>query len=331
MDIKQGLIDALDVLLKDRQAKGEVWKVKAYKKALSTIRAFDGPIKDAADVEALKLGKGAIADKAMELLATGQVHAVKLVDAGQIELNDAMDLLQGVAGIGQVKARELVMQHGVRTIDDLRADETVLNEKQRIGLRYYENFKARIPRAEMNKHAALMAAVIPEVHAGITYEITGSYRRNEKDSGDIDVLITCADPEVCRDGGATLITAIVEKLKAGSYLYETLAKGDKKYMGVCKLKRHQTYRRFDLIFAAPETYPFTLLYFTGSATFNILMRNHALANGYSLSEYGLKSQRAGQSDADTSRFRTEEDIFAFLGLAYTPPDKRTKTAKLELL
>ena len=328
MDIKPQLIEALDILLKDRQAKGEIWKAKAYKKALATIRAFEGPIKDAADVDALNLGKGAIADKAMELLSTGQVQAVKLVDTFQIELNDAMDLLQGVAGIGQVKARELVIKHGVRTIDDLRANETLLNEKQQIGLRHYEHFKARIPRAEMNKHAALMAAVIPTVHAGITYEITGSYRRGEKDSGDIDVLITCADPTVCQDGGATLINAIVDRLKADSYLYETLAKGEKKYMGVCKLKRHQTYRRFDLIFATPEAYPFTLLYFTGSASFNILMRNHALSKGYSLSEYGLKSQKAGQPDADISQFRTEENIFAFLDLVYVTPDKRTKTASL---
>jgi DNA polymerase beta len=316
-DIKARLLDSLEILRKDRQAQGDVWKVRAYSKAIRTIKDFEGPITTLADVEALKLGKGAIAEKAIELLKTGHIEAAEVIAPVQQETAAAIDLLEGVAGIGQVKARELVAQ-GIKTIEALRANEVLLNDKQKIGLKYYEDFQARIPRAEMDRHATAIATVMPP---GLRYAITGSYRRKEKDSGDIDVLLCSTD--------ASVLTTIVESLQTAGYLYETLAKGDKKYMGVCKLKRHRTFRRFDLITCTPEAYPYTLLYFTGSATVNILMRNHALARGYSLSEYGLKPTVA--SSPVPPALETEADIFAFLGLAYMAPEERTKAAALQLL
>jgi DNA polymerase beta len=315
MDIKPQLLESLEILRKDRQAQGDVWKVRAYIKAIRTVKDFVGPITTLADVEALKLGKGAIAEKAVELLKTGHIEAADVIAPVQQETNAAIDLLEGVAGIGQVKARELVGR-GIKTIEALRENAAeLLNDKQKIGLKYYEDFQARIPRAEMDKHAVAIGAAMP---TGLQYALTGSYRRREKDSGDIDVLLCSTDPSV--------LTTIVERLQAAGYLYETLAKGDKKYMGVCKLKRHRTFRRFDLITCTPEAYPYTLLYFTGSATINVLMRNHALSRGYSLSEYGLKP--TSPSTPAPPAMQTEEDIFAFLGLAYMTPEDRTKMATL---
>lgn len=319
-DIKQQLIESLEILLTDRKAKGEVWKARAYATAIKKIHEYNKPIVSMDDIMALKLGKGAIAEKAIELLETGEVSALEAVDPDIMKHNAAIELFEGIACIGEVKARELVIVHGITSIFELRArEDSVLNSKQRIGLRYYEDFQARIPRKEMSKHAAFLETVIP---SEITYQITGSYRRGEKSSGDIDLLISCAGV------GSEILDHLITRLTKEGYLYETLAKGDKKYLGVCKMKYHRTYRRFDIVFTTPETYPFALLYFTGCASFNILMRNHALSMGYSLSEYGLKPMNATTKAVKLPIFQSEEDVFAFLGLIYVPATERITKAIL---
>jgi len=323
MDYKDTIIHALEVLLKDNKAKGENFKVKAYSNAIRQIKMHTGPIRGEADLTGIGgIGKS-IHAKIVEVFATGQVHQVEAIQNDPD--SETIQVLQGVAGIGPAKAKELVQQN-IRTIQDLRNNPAVLNDKQQIGLKYYDDFLARIPRKEMDKHAAAVATVIEKIKPGLAHNITGSYRRGAKNSGDIDVLLSCTDEDCTQ-----LLTGIVEQLQKEGYLYETLAKGDKKYMGVCKLKRHKTFRRFDLMYATPDRYAFTLLYFTGDGEFNIQMRNHALSLGYSLSEYGLKytkGARKGELVNDT--FNSEEDIFSFLGLKYVEPQNR-KAGALSVL
>jgi DNA polymerase/3'-5' exonuclease PolX len=66
----------------------------------------------------------------------------------------------------------------------------------------------------------------------------------------------------------------------------------------------------------PHEWPFALLYFTGSGTFNERQRLVAKKMGYSLSEHGLK-------DVDTKEYvpglTSEKDIFKFLDMTYLVP------------
>jgi DNA polymerase beta len=320
MACKQKIIQHLEILLKDRKAKNEVFKVKAYAKAIKQIQGHNGEIQTAIDVKNLKLGAG-ITKKVLELLETGVMQDVQEVVQGnqdQFEMAAAVDLFTKVSGIGPVKAKELVEEHGLRSIDELKARcKDLLNDKQRIGLKYYHHFQERIPRAEMDKHnklitSALEALAIP----GLVFQVTGSYRRGAQESGDIDVLISSTENVI----GSELLDTVVSNLSEKGYLYEQLAKGDKKYMGVCKLPRHRTYRRLDLIFTSIEQYPFALLYFTGSGDFNVEMRQYALQKGLSLSEYGLK--KVSKQTYVKHAFGTEEDIFEYLGLEFVEPKNR---------
>ena len=92
------------------------------------------------------------------------------------------------------------------------------------------------------------------------------------------------------------------------------------------MRRH--FRRIDFMLTQEHEYPFALLYFTGSGPFNVAMRNFALSKGYSLSEYGLKDAN-GKFVGDA--FRTEEDIFEFLGLKYIPPEQRININNVNML
>jgi hypothetical protein len=332
MDYKHLIVENLQVLLQENKAKKEVFKVKAYSKAIQQLQSHPGPIHTIEDIKGIEgIGKS-MHTKIVELFETGKMHQVveiKEANAEQQKELDAIEVLQGIAGIGPSKAHELVTQHHLLTIQDVREHEDLLNDKQKIGLKYYDDFKARIPRKEMEKHAAFLDTIIKSVNPNVIYQITGSFRRGEPSSGDIDVLLSCKEEVDCNQ----LLSAIVTKLQGKKYLYETLAQGEKKYMGVCKLSRHKTFRRFDLIYTAFDKFPYTLLYFTGSGDFNVQMRNYALSKGYSLSEYGLKHTKGknkGEFIDNNADLKTEEDIFQFLGLKYVEPYARKAGAIHEL-
>ena len=106
-------------------------------------------------------------------------------------------------------------------------------------------------------------------------------------------------------------------LQKEGYLYETLAKGTKKYNGMSKLSGYLTFRRIDIMITKPEEYPFAILYFTGSKDFNTLMRQHALDRGLSMNEYSLKDMKTKK--IVNHIFKTEKDIFKYLEYTYVEP------------
>ena len=77
----------------------------------------------------------------------------------------------------------------------------------------------------------------------------------------------------------------------------------------------------------PESYGSLLQHFTGSKHHNIALREYALKNGLSLSEYGIrKSQTPGSK---IQKFKTEKEFYRYLGLEYIEPELREDTGEIE--
>jgi DNA polymerase beta len=230
--------------------------------------------------------------------------------------------LQKIAELGPVKAKELVEKHGIHSIDELKQRQELLNDKQKIGLKYYETADLRIPRTEVKKHEKIYETVIklnPSLNE-LTFSINGSYRREMKDSGDIDILLS--HPE----NNMSCFRVFVDALLEQGYLIDTLAYGNKKYMGYGKLLAGDSIpRRIDIIYCPPNEYPFAQLYFTGSGAFNVRMREYATSKGYKLNEKGLIDLKTNELVKHS--FEKEDDIFQYLGLSYVEPSKRIETYK----
>ena len=79
-------------------------------------------------------------------------------------------------------------------------------------------------------------------------------------------------------------------------------------------------RRIDIMYTSPKEYPFAILYFTGSAEFNVKMRNDLLERGYTLNEYGVKFTNKTQKI--DHYFVTEKDIFSYFEYEYLKPENR---------
>ena len=92
--------------------------------------------------------------------------------------------------------------------------------------------------------------------------------------------------------------------------------GDTKYMGICKIKESH-FMRIDIRLIPKESYPFALLYFTGSKKTNTIMRNQAIKLGFKLNEYSLNDKYN-----KPIFLYSEKAIFEYLNLDYKEPENR---------
>jgi DNA polymerase/3'-5' exonuclease PolX len=323
-DRKVILLRNLQALVQMERERKQVFKVRAYDRVRKQIEALPGPVRSMEDLGGVTGMGESIRAKVAELF---EADALQQTEA-TMETLDATSTFMEIMGIGPVKARELVEKHGVRTLEDLRARaDELLNDKQKMGLKYVEAFRQRIPRAEMLKHEAFLKKAIQGVDPGLTFEVVGSFRRGAASSGDIDVLITHRDASVDMAARFEAVRRALQQASSRPYIVDVFGQGDSKLLGVCKLPRHRTFRRIDLMVTPPDQYPFALLYFTGSQQFNIDMRARALEKGVSLSQHGFKHAAGAQKGewvkGDSNHvFETEQDVFAFLDMPYVPPTQR---------
>ena len=143
--------------------------------------------------------------------------------------------------VGSSSAAKLMLW-GISSPADLRRDKEAyesLNSAQRIGLRHVEDFKKRIPRAEVEEIGKVVREVVDALGEGkLRTELCGSYRRGKPSSGDVDVLIT---PYRDEDHASVVFDAIIAELTKRGFLTDHLAhdtncniKRKRSYMGVCK-------------------------------------------------------------------------------------------------
>ena len=329
-DYRPAILDALQTLKQRELALKQPFKARAYGTVIKQLQLQQDPkhIHTMADLADIKGMGEKIREKVKEILETGQLRAAEA--AKETYSLKAHDELQGVYGIGPTKATELIRK-GIHSVEELRQkvleDKTILNDKQRIGLLYYEDLLQRIPRLEMTEHETLL------LHAPMHAELVGSYRRGADSSGDIDVLLRAPRGQTVKDT-QSMFYQYVQKLINEGYIQEVLALGPHKCMAIARLPSRPS-RRLDLLVTPDEEYACALLYFTGSDRFNVAFRQHALQKGYTLNEHRLQRQRQEQEQEqkDSSEIpymTTEHDLFDFLGLEYVAPHDRVDVSSLRM-
>ena len=328
--LNEKFIDLMDKLAAVVANQGETanermqsrFKARAYKKAQETMMAYQGDILNPAQLKGLPGIGETIMEKLKEYVTTGKLRLLER------EKENPINLLAEVYGIGAVKAKELV-DKGVKDLDQLRErQDELLNDTQKVGLKYHADIMRRIPRTEIAKYDQIFSAdfqkvltAFPSAAAASRFEIVGSYRRGAADSGDIDMIITSSDKNVFK--------AFVDALIGQKIIVEVLARGPTKCLVITRLPDEPYARRVDFLYASPEEYPFAVLYFTGSKNFNTVMRARALELGYTLNEHEMskmepktKGEKSKKGEKVGHIFKDEKDIFDFLGLAYKTPQER---------
>ena len=312
-NMKPQFIQMLKDLAYIMRTRKEFMRAKAYDNARETVETWDGPITDPKQLEG-KPGIGkTILEKMGVFIATG---SLKILDEEKDALHKkrAMDVFSEIYGVGEKKASDIV-DKGITTLAQLEAQRAqVLNDKQRIGLKYYRDILERIPRSEIEDYEKSFLTSAASLK-NLRLQIVGSYRRQMPDSGDIDVILTSEEPKD--------FVAFVDAMLKENIIVEVLSRGPSKCLVITKLPWAKHARRVDFLYTSPKEYPFAVLYFTGSKGFNTVMRERALTMGLTMNEHGfsrMEGKKKGEPVTDV--FTTEKDIFDYLNMEYMEPQER---------
>lgn len=305
-------IEMTDELAMYKTKRGDHFRARAFQKANESLVMHPHEINASNYKELSKLpGIGeTIIHKFGELIETGSLRALER------ERNDPKNIFSDIYGVGPKKADDLV-EKGVKTLEELKSRQNeLLNEKQRIGLRHYDDILKRIPRSEIDDYVKLFQTSFDDVKTDdAEMQIVGSYRRGAQTSGDIDVVVTSSEQSI--------FNAFMDKLLEKNIITDILSRGNTKSLVVGKLPSSSTHRRIDFLYTPKDEFPFALLYFTGSKIFNTVMRARALSMNYSLNEHGIYTMNGKKKGEKVQRhFATEEDIFQFLNMEYKEPNQR---------
>jgi DNA polymerase (family 10) len=302
---------------------GDSFRVGAYRKAASRIRetpssvaqlALDGRAK-----ELQGIGK-TIEQKIVEVVEDGEIHALTKRKA---EVPPEVATFMRLPGLGPKTARRIWHELGITTVSDLRAaaEEQRLRGLAGLGAKSEEKILAalRAPKAEAGPRRVLLGTTLPKLRAVVEtlaahpaadkVSIAGSSRRYRETVRDLDIIATASDPGALLDHFCSL-----------RWVVDVAAKGPTKATVVS----HEGLR-FDLRVVPPESYGNLLQHFTGSQQHNIRLREAAVRRGFSVSEYSVTVVETGEEHA----FATEEEVYAFLGYDWIPPELREGLDELD--
>ena len=306
---------------------GDEWRIRAYRKAIATLRNHTMKVSTKEEAGALPNIGPRLAEKIEEIVFT---RGLRRLDNAKAEPTDqVLQTFMGVYGAGIKQASEWV-NAGYRTLDEL-VEKASLTPNQQIGVAHYEDFATRIPRSEVEKHGSMVRTALQKLDPSFEVIIGGSYRRGAKDSGDIDCIITRPDTGAAHLRN-TILGQLVPQLTESGFLVANLAMTSKddgsKWHGASCLPGSKIWRRMDLLLVPSDEMGAALIYFTGNDIFNRSLRLLASTKGMRLNQRGLyKDVMRGKNreklcEGTLVEGKDEKKIFEALNVPWRPPEHR---------
>jgi DNA polymerase (family X) len=299
----------------------QAFKARAYENAIAGIEAHPGDIDGMTKAELTKIkGVGsATADKIIELGETGTVTKLERL---REEFPPEFVELAKIPGLGPKTLKMIRSQLGVENLKDLqealeaerlrelpglgeKSEEKIKKAIDRLGLHGKDR---RTPLVEVYGLARSLAARIEGTEGVEAAVPCGSVRRFSETIGDVDIVAATSDP-----------VRVHSTVLGFPEVSDVVGSGDTK---TSFLTREGL--QVDVRTVAPDQLGSALLYFTGSKAHNIQLRQRSIDKGWLLSEYGLFD------GDDVVASKTEEDVYAALGMQFIPPTMREGGGEVEL-
>ncbi len=315
--------DQLELLADMLELTGEAsFRVIAYRRAAQRVRENAGSIAQLAlDGRAKELpgiGK-TIEEKIVQIVDTGEIEA--LTKRKALVPPEVVEFMH-LPGLGPKTAARLWHELGLTTLAELKtaAEEQRLRALPGLGARSEEKIlKALAEDRTPAELRPLLGQGLPAVLAVVEalrgsplvdkVSEAGSIRRRRETFRDLDVIATSSDP-----------AALTAQFVSLPFVLEVVAHGDTKATVISNEGL-----RFDLRVVPPESYGNLLQHFTGSKDHNVALRERAVKDGLSVSEYSITVVETGEE----LRYQTEEEVYERLGYAWIPPELRENTGELD--
>lgn len=291
------------------------FKARAYEKAIGGIESSGADVTSMtkAELTALDGVGGSTADKILEFVKTGTVDKIERLRASY---PPDFVALSKIPGVGPKTLKALRAELGIENLDDLKAaiaseqlrtvpglgktsEEKIAKAIDRLGMHGKDR---RTPISVAMEVATRMVADLEEMDGVERVQWCGSLRRFSETIGDVDITVAATDG-----------IPVMEAVRSHRLAADVVAAGDTK---TSVLTREGL--QIDVRVVAPDQFGAAILYFTGSKAHNIELRQRAIDRDMLLNEYGLFV--SGSEEVIASR--SEEDIYAALGLAFIEPPLR---------
>ncbi len=305
---------------------GDVFRVRNYEKAARSVRGWGEDVGelDAKAVRAIPGVGASIAAKIAEYRETGSVGAL---DELRARIPPGVLELTRVPGLGPKRALQLNRDLGVESVDDLAAAIKAgrldglagFGAKSEVrlasGIEVYRQGRERVLLDVAMHTATTMVAALSAVPGCQRCAYAGSLRRWRETIGDVDILAAA-------DDSAPLMAAFIAQPDVAGVIVS----------GETKTSiRTAAGLQVDLRVVQLDAWGAALQYFTGSTAHNVAVRQIAVRNKLRLSEYGLfeAEQEGGRGGGRVIVSRSEEEVYARLGLAWIPPAMREDHGEVE--
>ncbi len=307
------------------------FQILAYKKAAEAIEGTSTELNELQKEGALEAipGVGPSIRKSIEELM--QKGRVKHLDEILGKIPSSVFPLLDVPSIGPKKAYRLVTEF------KLNDPKTVIQDLVRVAksgkiaglagfgekseqdiLRAFEEFRqgfGKTTRMVLPYANELAQKIIDYLMSSKYIErasTLGSLRRKKSTVGDIDMAVASNDPK-----------AAIEHFTNYPHTERVMEKGTRTAAILTSGGR-----QIDLMVESPKGFGALLQHFTGSKDHNVHLREIALSQGYSLSDYGMKKKN--DKSGKIKQFKTEEELYKALGLDWIPPELREDKGEIEL-
>ena len=314
---KEQIADLFESIAQMLELKGEgVFKVRAYQNAARALETWPGDL--AKTVMEEKLGDipgvgEAIAKKIAELVTTGELA---YFDKLKAEFPPGIFEMFEVVGMGPKKIKAVWEKLDVTTVDALEkactdgrvaglpgfGDKTALKLLAAIDAR--KKFAGRFKLGDIAQDAESLLEDLRRHPDVVCVNVCGSYRRRKEIVGDLDFLVSTKEP-----------AAVSEFFVKHEMVESLIVHGPTK-----SSVRLKSGVQADLRVVKNEEFPFALNYFTGSKEHNIIMRQRALARGWTLNEYRLGPLENAKTEPP--KIRDEADLYRALDLDFVEPELR---------
>lgn len=305
------------------------FKVRAYENAGLGLES------DGRDITTLSLtelvaidGVGkATASKVLELVETGKVEKLETLRA---EFPPEFVELSRIPGLGPKTLMLVRSQLGIENVEQLRqaisdeqlrhlpglgatSEAKISKAIERLGMTGKDR---RTPIADALPLAERLVDDLRTLPETVDAQFCGSLRRMSETIGDIDITVSSDDP-----------AAVMAFVVGHNEVSELVVSGATKtsFLTAQGLQ-------VDVRVVAPDQFGAATLYFTGSKTHNIALRQRAIDKQMLLNEYGLMD--ASNEDIEPAHrpviaSRTETEIYAALDMEFVPAPMRESTGEVE--
>lgn len=319
---KKTIIRTLEQIALHMELLGEnPFKISAFRKAANTLELDGRSLAEMDNIYELKgIGKST-GTVIRELIEKGESETLKELE--QQVPKSMLDMLK-IPGLGGKRIAKIREALGIESIEALyeAAKANEISQLPGFGKKTEQNFIEAIEQLNerSDKHPLwLVEKMVKEVATALDqieevekYEATGSYRRREEESSDLDFIVVTAQPE-----------AVTDQMKELLPIDSIIGSGEAKFSFTAHFDE---YVDVDIRFVTAEQFATAIHHFTGSKDHNVKMRQRAKERGEKISEYGVTLE-----DGTMQTFDTEEQFFNHFDLPFIPPNLRQNGAELEKL